>query len=333
MLNKKPSALRSVISLTIAVVILASAAWLIFNRQYALDQLSVWNFQPSSAVAAISNKVKFTPKGQFIFYATKPQVENQENFNETCPRQESASPILGCYTTNGNIFIYNLTNPQLSGMEEVTAAHEMLHAVWARTGSTEREELTKELEQAYSKIDDSELKSRMDYYQRTEPGEFANELHSILGTEEVSLGEPLDSYYEQFFSRSAVLEFHDQYSKVYDQLYNRADELRGLMAGLSSTINSETDAYNAAVAQLSADIADFNRRANNGGFSSMAAFNRERAALVARSNALDSDRATINAHIDTYDTYYKEYQDIASQIQVLNDSTDSFKQIDEAPSV
>ena len=333
MSNTKTNRAGALIAFLVSGLFIIAAVWLFMNRQYAMDQFSVWTYEPSEAVASIGNKVEFTDKGRFIFYATKPELESQEAFNKECPRQETGSPILGCYTTNDRIYVYNLTNEQLAGMEEVTAAHEMLHAVWYRTSVSEREKLTAQLKTAYEKLGNKELKTRMDYYQRTEPGEFANELHSILGTEVGSLGEPLESYYGQFFNRATVLKLHDQYSGVYTALYDRADALYTEMQALATTIETQSTAYDAAAKQLSADISSFNTRAQGGGFTSQSQFNSERNALVRRTNALDAQRATINTNIATYNKYYDEYQDIAKQIEVLNNSIDSFKQIEEAPSV
>jgi len=333
MSSKKTNRVGSVVAFLLSAIFIAAAGWLFLNRQYALDWLTVQSYTPSSAVTSIDQRVKFTKKGQFVFFATKPQVEDQAVFNKECPRQEAGSPILGCYTTDDRIYIYDLTNDKLNGMEEVTAAHEMLHAVWYRTSKTDQEKLATELRAAYEKLDDKELKNRMDYYQRTEPGEFNNELHSILGTEVASLGEPLESYYKQFFDRASVLALHDQYRSVYTALYTRADELYTKMQTLSASIEQRSTRYSTDAAQLTADINSFNSRAQNGGFSSRAQFNSERAALVRRSNTLESEREGINADIATYNGYYNEYQEIAKQVEVLNDSIDSFKKIEQAPSV
>lgn len=333
MSSTKTSRVGSTVAFVVSALFVALAVWVFLNRQTVLDQMAVWAYTPSADVKTIENRVKFTDKGKFVFYATQPTVEAQSDFNKECPRQETSSPILGCYTTNDRIYIYDLTNQQLDGMEEVTAAHEMLHAVWYRTSASDREKLTDELKAAYAKSTNVELKDRMNYYERTEPGEFVNELHSILGTEVASLGEPLESYYNKFFDRSAVLKLHEQYSEVYTQLYTRADELYAKMQTLSSSIQTRSTEYDAAVTQLSKDIQSFNQRANSGSFRSQSQFNAERNELVRRTNALDAERSAINNDINTYNGYYNEYQSISKQVEVLNDSVDSFKKIDAAPSV
>lgn len=333
MSNTRTSRAGSLIAFIISGLFVAAAGWILLNRQYALDQLSVWSYTPSSAVQAIDQKIKLTDKGQFIFYATKPAVEAQTTFNKECPRQEAGSPILGCYTNDDHIYIYNMTNQQLAGIEEVTATHEMLHAVWYRTSAADKAKLETELRAAYAKINDADIKQRMDYYQRTEPGEFANELHSILGTEVSSLGEPLESYYNQYFNRSAVLALHAQYKAVYTALYDRADTLYSEMGTLASSIQARSTAYEAAVQQYVSDVNAFNAKATSGGFSSQGQFSSARAELIARSDSLDAERVSINSDIATYNNYYNEYQDIAKQIEVLNQSIDSFNQVQQAPSV
>lgn len=333
MSNTRTSRAGSLIAFVLSGLFIVASAWILLNRQFVLDQIAVWSYEPSSAVSTIDSKVQFTDKGRFVFFATKPSVDAQATFNKVCPRQEAGSPILGCYTNEDRIYIYDLTNEQLSGIEEVTAAHEMLHAVWYRMSAEERENLEKDLKSAYEKVNNNELTERMQYYERTEPGEFYNELHSILGTEVESLGEPLESYYAQFFNRNAVLKLHDQYNGLYTSLNERAEELYAEMEALASSIQSRSTAYELAVKQYVADVDSFNARANNGSFSSESQFANERSQLIARSGALDNDRQAINDDIAKYNIYYNEYQNIADQIEVLNESLDSFNQIEQAPSV
>lgn len=322
-----------VITFAVSIALIAGATLLVFQRQFVVDQLTVWTYEPTQQIQSITDRTAFTSHGTFIFYATTPTVATQETFNQGCPRQEVGSPILGCFTGEGKIYIYDITNDQLEGMEEVTAAHEMLHAVWVRLGQAERDSLSLELTAAYESLNDPDLDERMAYYERTEPGETINELHSILGTEVRGLSSTLETHYARYFERAVVLGFHDSYDSVYDQLYGRADELYGLMNMLSASITSRLSAYNADSAQLSAEIASFNTRAQTGDFATLSQFNAERAVLLSRSSALEAERAAINSDIATYNDYHKEYENISEQIDVLNQSIDSFTSIDDSPSL
>lgn len=330
----KTSRVRSFIAFVLSVLVIGAAIWLFTNRQYAIDQVTVWGYQPTASIEALDEKVQFTDKGLFTFYATKPVVADSQEFNSKCPRQEAGSPILGCYTPDDRIYVFDVTNAQLEGMKEVTAAHEMLHAVWMRTSESEKARLSTLLEAAYEQQANSELRERMEYYKRNEPSAITNELHSILGTEVANLGTELESYYSQFFTnRQLVLDLHSNYDTVYKDLNSRAQTLSQQMEQLSSSIQSKSSQYETDVRQLSSDISAFNRRANSGDFDTITQFNRERAALVSRSTQLESERATINNDISSYDTLYKEYQTISSQIETLNNSVDSFKTLDETPTL
>lgn len=333
MLKKKHSRVGTVISSSLSLLIIALAGWIFLNRQLVLDQLTVWQYTPSAQVATVEQKSGMTEKGRFAFYASRPVVADQADFNAQCPRREQKSPILGCYTAAGQIYIYDVTNSKLDGIEEVTAVHEMLHAVWRRMPTDEQQRLTTQLEAAYAKINDTDLHARMDYYQRVEPGEFANELHSILGSEYPNLGGNLESYYASYFSRSTVLARHSNYNDTYKTLTDESTGLLQDLQDLSKSIESRSTAFRAEAAQLSADIDSFNTRAHSGGFSSTAQFRSEQAALTRRSSQLESERLLVNADIEKYNASYDKYKQIASELQSLNDSLDSFHTLNEAPAV
>jgi len=334
MSTSKTSRIWTSIAFCLSIITVAFAGWLFFNRQFALDQLTVWSYQPTTSVQALDTRVKFTNKGQFTFFATKPVVADPGEFNDKCPRQEAGSPILGCYTTDDRIYVFNVTNAQLDGMKEVTAAHEMLHAAWTRMSATEQTRLGVLLTAAYEKTANAELRERMAYYQRTEPEAITNELHSILGTEVGDLGTELEAYYSQYFQdRQVVLTLHAKYNAIYKSLYNQADSLYTQMQTLSSSIEARSATYDSDVAKLSSDITSFNARANSGDFDSISQFNREKAVLEQRSSQLEAQRTAIYADIASYDKMYDEYKILASQIELLNNSVDSFKTLGDTPTV
>jgi hypothetical protein len=332
MLGKKPKIIGAISAGVASLLIFGFAGWLLLNRQYVADQVSVWAYQAPADIKAIEDRIDFTGKGQFYFYTAQPEIAPADNFNEGCPRQESGSPILGCYTAEKRIFIYDITNPQLDGIEEVTAAHEMLHAAWDRMSDWERRDLGKLLRAEYSQIVNPELKERMDYYARTQPGEFENELHSIIGTEFPSISNELEQHYKMYFDdRARVVALHDKYNHVFTSLADETDTLFEELTTLGTSIQTRVAQYNRDIDQLSDDIDDFNYRADNGDFVSMAQFYNERAALTARSSQLEADRVAVNADIQTYNQKYDRYQELAAQIEVLNESLDSFSNLTAAP--
>jgi methyl-accepting chemotaxis protein len=133
--------------------------------------------------------------------------------------------------------------------------------------------------------------------------------------------------------RAAVLALHDSYDGLFTSLSDTVNTLYDELTSLEEKINNNTEEYNSSSNVLSAEIDDFNARAENNGFTSEAQFNQERAALVARSSQLDDGRATINNDIASYNRIYARYQDAASQIEVLNKSIDSFEVLEPSPSL
>jgi hypothetical protein len=333
MLDKKRSYLRLIIASVSSLFILAFAGWLFFNQQYAKDQLSVWAYQIPANVKTVEDRIELTRTGSFYFRTSQPTLAGADTFNQDCPRQEVGSPVLGCYA-KGRIYIYNIQNDQLDGIKEVTAAHEMLHAVWERMSPSDQKKIGSLLRTEYAKLIKSDLKDRMDYYARTEPGEFENELHSIIGTEVKDINPELEQYYARLFeNRGAVLALHEKYDSVFRSLRAQSDSLFAELMTLGTNIEVRSTQYNADVASLSADIEDFNGRAGGGSFSSIAQFNGERSTLMARSNQLEADRAAINNDIAAYNVKYNQYQKLSIQIESIKKSIGIIGDLEPAPSL
>jgi len=306
------------------VVLGCAALWLFLHRQYVIDQIIVWQYHPTSEVTTLANRTQLSREGTFIFYASQPAVEDATAFNKDCTSVEQSTAVLGCYT-HEQIYIYNVTDSRLDGIKETTAAHEMLHAAYERLNPIERQHVNNLLEAEYAKLkDDKDFSDRMAIYARTEPGERDNELHSIIGTEVHTISPDLESYYSQYFTnRQALVNLHDAYNSLFTQLSAKKDALAQQLTALQAQIATETQRYNDAVARLNADIQAFNNQAAANGFKSQGDFDAERSALIARINALDSQRSAVNADVATYQELYAQYQAVVGQSETLNRSIDS----------
>ena len=324
MLRKNLRSAGYAAGLIATAVSLGLALVLFLNRQYIADQITVWQYHPSREIVSFADRSGMSDGGKFVFYASQPSLENAQNFNDKCDRKEESTAILGCY--NGHaIYIYNVTNTKLDGIREVTAAHEMLHAAYDRMSDSERSRVNVLVEAEYEKLkSQSAFAERMAFYERTEPGERDNELHSIIGTEVSDIGVDLEAHYKKYFSdRSKVVALHNQYATVFSDLKSRADALSNQLTSLGEVIKSKTQTYNTQVDVLNADVQSFNARAKNGDFSSQSAFNSERLALELRADDLDAMRTQINSDIDSYNQIRSELMAIASQSEALNQSIDS----------
>lgn len=301
---------------------LSVAIWA--NRQYLVDSISFWQYQPSTSITSLTERVGFTDTGKFIFYATQPVLDGNRTFNAKCDRKEQSSAILGCYVGD-NIYLFDVKDARLDGIKEVTAAHEALHAVYARLLPSEKMRVDKLIEAEYSKLQsNADLSERMAFYARTEPGERDNELHSIIGTEVASVSPELEAHYAKYLKdRKKIVAYYDAYHKAFTSLEKQKDALSEQLDALTSKINAASSSYNAAAKQIEADIQTFNQRAKAGDFTSQAQFNRERAALVARVDSVTAQRDSVNALVKQYNELKDQYNDIVTQSNELYQSIDS----------
>jgi hypothetical protein len=313
-----------IVSLLVTVFCVATALLLVANRQFVADQLSVWQYRPNEEIATLADRSDMTDTGKFYFYSSQPKIESSQQFNNLCSRQENSTAILGCY--NGrNIYIYNVTDQQLDGIREVTAAHEMLHAAYQRMSSSEKQTINQLLETEYAKLkDNKEFAERMAFYARTEPGERDNELHSVIGTEVSGISSELEAHYTRYFTdRSKVIALHAKYANVFAGLQARGDQLSEQLTQLGNTIEQESSAYNNGVSQLNKDIDSFNARAKSGEFATEEVFQSERNTLTSRADQLDTKRVAINSEVVQYNSLRQELEGVAGQSEALNRSIDS----------
>lgn len=300
------------------------AALLLLNRQYIVDQISVWQYAPSSEISSLAKRSAMSDTGTFYFYASQPRLQDATSFNEQCGRREQHTAILGCY--NGQfIYIYNVADEKLDGIREVTAAHEMLHAAYTRLNGSEKKKINELLEAEYEKLkNDKKFVERMAFYERTEPGERSNELHSLIGTEVMGVSAELTAHYKRYFTdRGEVVALYERYASVFADLQNRSEALSAQVTQLRDTIEAETNTYNNDVSQFNRDVEKFEDDARNDRFATQAAIDATREALLVRASALDGRRNSIAADLARFETLRSELTQIASQSEALNRSIDS----------
>ena len=324
--HRSNGSFSSAVSVVLTLLICGVAVLLFLNRQYVADQVTVWRYNPSDDIRQIVETTTMHGDGELYFYASTPAIESAEEFNQVCESREQNDAILGCYAAR-KIYIYDVTDERLNGVREVTAAHEMLHAAYDRLSSADQSEVNELLEAEYQRLSTTgseELQTRMEYYARTEPGERANELHSIIGTEVEDISDELEEYYARYFKdRSTVVALYMQYNGRFAELKAASEALRVELDNLAASINAETEAYNANIAQLNADIEVFNARAERGDFDTQASFQAERSVLAGRVEDLESARTRITEQRQAYEEKRQAYNATADEANSLTRSLDS----------
>jgi hypothetical protein len=225
--------------------------------------------------------------------------------------------ILGCYDGQ-YIYIYNVTNTQLNGIRDVTAAYEMLHAAYKRLSQNDLADVNSLIEAEYNKQNDPAIKQLVNFFAVSEPGQHDNELFSIIATQIPNISPRLETYYSRYFTdRQTVVSLYNKYIDVFKSLKTKADNLSTQIDNLLATITSLSSQYNTDAQQLKTDINSFNSRAQNGGFTSQSQFNSERAVLTGRATTLDATRATIQSDNANYQSMVAQYNSYATQSKKL----------------
>jgi len=267
------------------------------NYQQLLDQYALATYHPAPDVASIESRIGLTDYARGVFYRTDPQVASKSAFNTDCETTRGELE-LGCYYRN-SIYILHIDNQSLAPEMDVVTAHELLHAAWARLSSDEKTKLTSQLEQAFTSLADADLRDRMAQYAQSEPGQQANELHSILGTEYVTLPPELEAYYARYFtSRAQIVAAHEKYQTVFTtrkaELENQLATIRNLKAQLN-VVNRQLESY-----RSSGNIPAYN-------------------SLVPKQNSLVDG---INTRIDNYQSGVDEYNALSKSLdsQLITDT-------------
>lgn len=302
--------------LIVAIVIIAT------NPQRLADQLAVWRYTPTATIAGYAERAALTDEGRFLFYASRPQVESEDDFDRVCSTHLEDVGVLGCYVHDSKrIHLFDVTDDRLDGMEEVVAAHEMLHAAWDRMGDDERERIEALVEaEVAARADDEQLAETLEFYAEAEPGQRANELHSILGTEYDDLSPELEEHYARYFGdRSVVVALHERSNAVFVQQQEAIDALVAQLESLTTSIDADYASYNAGYDQLNADIRAFNARVDAGELTKYQ-YDREVDDFNARQAELDALYASIQARADEHAALLVQLDELNAQVDELNAS-------------
>ena len=271
----------------VVLVLLCLALVLVWSQRVAIeDWARLRNYQPSAAVAKLAVATSMNDTGKHLFYVYHPGLFDKANFAGKCSQDEK-SIVLGCYASHQGIYLYDVTDPRLNGVEEVTAAHEMLHVAYERLSPADRQEVDSMTAQAYANLHDERITKTINQYRKRDASVVPNELHSILATEVRELPPNLESYYARYFNdRKAVIVYSEKYEaeftsrqeKVsgYDsKLTNLKSEIEGMEVRLKSQLQSlnterarmdalsrdkQYEEYNAAVPGFNQAVRDYNAK-------------------------------------------------------------------------
>ena len=320
-----------------ALVLQAGAAsgamWVAQNETSLRDQLIAYQFDAPDDILRYIDEAGLSETGALYFLTSLPKIVSGVEFDRYCTRKEPGIGVLGCYTTKDRrIYLFDVTDERLTSMEPVVAAHEMLHAAWARLSVEEKHRLADLLEEGFAALpDDHQLRDRIASYEADNPESRIPELYAILATEIRTLPDALEDHYSMYFSeRSRVVDLADEVYRVFDTV---TDQLRALATDLESRA-AEIEGLRFTWEQTSqvlwADIDAFNEKALAGGFTRKSDFEATRAPLADRRSRLLTLRTTLQTKIDEYNTLLEQLNRLNAEVSELNQGINiTLREVDE----
>jgi septal ring factor EnvC (AmiA/AmiB activator) len=286
------------------------------------DQLVAHQFETPENISSYIDQAGLSDQGSLYLRTSLPRVVPAYEFDRYCTRNEPGIGVLGCYTTrDSRIYLYDVTDPRLESIEPVVAAHEMLHAVWFRKTSEERDALAPLLEEAYAALGpDHPLIERMASYEADDPASRLPELYSIIGTEIREIPEALEAHYAEYFAnRARVVDLADRVYRVFDTLQAELEQLSNELSSRNAEIEGLRFTYEETSRVLAGDIVAFNEKAATpGAFPSKSQFEATRAELVTRQERLESMRITLQTKIAEYNERLEELNTLNDEVSELN---------------
>lgn len=302
----------------LAVTILAVPFAAFVERENLQDWWLLRGYTPPRAVSQLASQDTMTPSATHIFYVNHPEViDNALAFRAQCTATEQTI-VLGCYHSDQRgIYIYDVKDGRLAGVEQVTAAHEMLHAAYDRLDPAEKQRINSLLENFYrTQVKDQRLIGTINSYKKTEPHDVVNEMHSIFGTEVASLPKDLEDYYKQYFSnRLAVVAFSSNYKNEFTKRVDQIETDDAKLKELKSQIDAEETSLSLQLADLQANRAKLDGLRSSG---QITAYNSEVPVYNAKVNSYNSNIYKLQSDIKAYNELVEARNALASEVRQLD---------------
>lgn len=291
---------RKAIQLSIVTILLALVLAVGLGHQSILDWWALRGYTVPGSVAALAGNDAMTATGRRLFYVNHPLIAGGSQFTGHCPAGSEKTVVLGCYVGNdGGIYIYQVTDARLNGVEQVTAAHEMLHAAYRRLSSHERAKVDAMLTDYYQHgLTDPRVQDTIAAYKKSEPNDVVNEMHSVFGTEIANLPAPLEAYYTQYFTnRSAVTAYTASYQAEFTDRQNKVTAYDAQLKTMKQQIDTNQAALDQQKAQLTRQAQQLDTERSGG---QVAAYN---AGVVTYNRAADAYNALLASTKDLIQQY------------------------------
>ena len=303
------------VALTVVCALIVAAWFWLMERQIPQDWVASWGYAPTEEVAELEEALDLTWRGQLIWAAVNPTLEEAEAFNEYCDSHDAEVSVLGCYAPDEDkIYIYAIQDEELKDANKSTAAHELLHAAWDRLSEGEQKEITGWLDELYES-DQEWFAVELESY---EDEEWTEEMYTRAATKRRELPAELEEHYGKYFEdRAQVVQYYENYQEPLDELNAELDERWAELDELDVAIEEERAEYIAAVDEYNGRVERFNICADTPGCFNETTFAWQRQQLTAEGDELDAWQEALNGRIRDYNQKLAEYNERAAVLEGL----------------
>lgn len=314
---------RSRVGVPVLLVLLIVLVFVLARPHAIGDWFRLYGYTPTEAVRQLVVFNAMTDEAEHLFYINRPELLDKTEFRQKCPQYDEQTIVIGCFLSGQRgIYVLSVDDERLHGVEEVTAAHEMLHAAYERLSGRERSRVDAMLRQyADNGLQNKRIIEALKSYQKSEPGQELNEMHSMFGTEIASLPAELEEYYAQYFaSRQTVVKAAEQYQAAFTSRQASIDEYDEQLEDLSIQIKANTQSLERQGQTIDRERDQLDGYRQNGNID---AYNAGVEPFNARVNAYNGLLATTRELIERYNRLVAERNAIAAQTVELQQAIDS----------
>jgi hypothetical protein len=303
----------------LVLAMLLTGLFLAYSHAQAIgDWFRLYGYTPTAPVSALEADDSFTPAAQHLFEINRPSILAKDQFAAKCAQKQEQTIVLGCYhgTERGIYVLQIASDSRLQGVEQVTAAHEMLHAAYDRLSSRDRQQVDAWLTDYYTHdLRDERIKATITAYKTSEPDAVINEMHSVFGTEIAQLPPALEQYYQRYFTnRQQVAAYAAGYQAEFTSRHQQvaADDIR--LVTLKKTITKNEATLNNQAADLKARAQQMDQLRSSG---QTAAYNAQVESFNAAVNNYNALVESTKAEITEYNQLVQQRNALAVEQQQL----------------
>lgn len=290
---------RRVLFGTVVVAALLAGVVAFVEQQQIHDWWRLRGYTPPAVVQALARDTTMNDTARTILYVTHPKIESKTAFKDSCPNSDEKTIVLGCYRrAQQSIYVLGVSDERLRGVEQVTTAHEMLHAAYDRLSASNKKYVDGLLQDFYSHdLHDQRILGTIESYKKSEPNDVVNEMHSIFGTEVADLPAPLEKYYTRYFTnRRKIAQYAASYQQAFTSRKAAVEKYDAQLASLKRQITANEASLDTQFRQLATAQAQLETYRNARNY-----------------DAYNAGVASYNAHVNAYNARAEETRNLIAQ--------------------